>query len=632
MITLELAGTKLCFHEESLRFTITHHGTTWNWAEGFCPLLKTAGGDALFQDADSITHQTVRTGLGVGVLSRFSGFSFGAYHADLTFETYVQIEEATGFVSFQWIPVCEDCVSVKAIYWPGPMEFDEKRRDWYTLLNVQQGLLIPNDWEEALGTLLFDGHFCSAGNYMPWFSQVREGAGYLAICQQPWDSFTYAEHPAGGPYTRVGVKWGPSLGKIRYCRSIRYSFLTDCDYNDVCKQYRSYVKEQGLFCTLEEKAARVPSVNKLIGSSFLHRGIKNHVSPQSEFYDPENPDKYERVVPFSVRSEELLTYSRLGFKKLYLHLDGWGAKGYDNGHPDYLPACPEAGGYEGLRELAKTARHCGYLFGLHDQYRDYYFDAETFDSQFGCLSADGSLTEHSRWAGGHQTLLCASQAPSYVKRNFLTLANHGIRPDCAYLDVFTCNEGDECSHPRHPMTRKDCFCFRSRCFDYLLSQGILPSSEEVSDWSMKNLVFCHYAPYQFMMHPPGTPRKGIAVPLFNLVYHDCVIEPWMMEKVNAHEDYMLYALLNGGAPYLIRDGAYPGIDGSFVPEFKFTLEKAYERCKIVAGLHERIAKKEMIAHHFLDGDYHRQQTVFDGGISVTIDLKSQEYTIEQGVK
>lgn len=31
--------------------------------------------------------------------------------------------------------------------------------------------------------------------------------------------------------------------------------------------------------------------------------------------------------------------------------------------------------------------------------------------------------------------------------------------------------------------------------------------------------------------------------------------------VSEKEDYMFYALLNGGAPYLMRDGAYPNTDG-----------------------------------------------------------------------
>jgi len=50
--------------------------------------------------------------------------------------------------------------------------------------------------------------------------------------------------------------------------------------------------------------------------------------------------------------------------------------------------------------------------------------------------------------------------------------------------------------------------------------------------------------YDFMLEKPGSPKKGIPVPLFNLVYHDCVIEPWMMDKVSNDEDYMLYALIN----------------------------------------------------------------------------------------
>ena len=68
--------------------------------------------------------------------------------------------------------------------------------------------------------------------------------------------------------------------------------------------------------------------------------------------------------------------------------------------------------------------------------------------------------------------------------------------------------------------------------------------------------------HMILASQPGSPKHGIPVPLFNLVYHDCLIEPWMMEKIDDTEDYMLYALLNGGAPYLIRDGAYPDFDGS----------------------------------------------------------------------
>ena len=198
--------------------------------------------------------------------------------------------------------------------------------------------------------------------------------------------------------------------------------------------------------------------------------------------------------------------------------------------------------------------------------------------------------------------------------------------DGAYLDVFTCNEGDECDNPMHRMTRRECYEFRGKCFEYLLTQGILSSSEEVSDWAVPSLVFCHYAPYDFMMKKHGTPREGIPVPLYNLVYHDCVIQPWMMEK-NEGDDYMLYALLNGGAPYLIRDAAYPNTDGAFEGSNTLTMQEMIKRSNVVCALHEKVGKCEMLRHEMVGNNPMVQKTVFSDGTMVTVDFEKQSYTI-----
>ena len=446
------------------------------------------------------------------------------------------------------------------------------------------------------------------------------------------------DHPAGGPYTQIGIWWEPSLGKMDYRRSATYAFLDDCDYNDLCGIYRTYAKQTGKLVTLKEKAARLPSVEKLYGCAFVHCGIKTNVHPLSDFYDKEQPEKNNHVTPFAKRARLIEDIRKRGVEKLYLHLDGWAEPGYDNKHPDYLPACEEAGGWEGMKQLVDTVHACGYLFGIHDQYRDYYLNAESFDEKEAVRLADGTMPQHSRWAGGPQTYLCATRAPYYVKRNFHEILSHGIEMDGAYLDVFTCNEGDECDNPYHRMSRKECYEYRKQCFDWLLSRGILPSSEEVSDWSMQSLVFCHYAPYHFMLQAPGTPRSGIPVPLFNLVYHDCVIEPWMMDILEyegadgsrSREDLMLYALLNAGAPYLIRDGAYENTDGSFAGCGSLGPEETAERCRIVQKLHERLACCRMMRHELLDADGERQRTVFSDGTSVAVDLRNGDYRIEEG--
>lgn len=620
-------GTEIRFDESRLSFTITHEGDSWNWGEGFRPRMECEEGTIYFADAKKISHEEWKTGIGHGILSHFEGFELNGADAGIAFDTIVWIEEVSGDVFFEWVPLSTETVKVKSVYWPGYMEFDEKKDSWYTLLNWQQGLLVPNTWKTAVDKVVFDGFMGTAGAYMPWFGQVKDRAGYIAICEQPWNAAYYTEHPAEGPYTHVGIRWEPSLGKMDYRRVMKYSFVKDCDYNDLCKIYRNYVIEKGRFKSLAEKAVKTPSIDQLIGSAFLHKGIKTQVMTNSDFYDAENPDKNNHLTPFSVRTEEIKKFHELGVEKLYLHLDGWAEPGYDNQHPDYLPACEKAGGWKAMKELSDTMHECGYLFGIHDQYRDYYYAAKTFDENFATRLADGTIPSHARWAGGPQTYLCATQAPFYVKRNFTEIMDNGIKLDCAYLDVFTCSEGDECSHPWHKMTRRECYEYRNACFEYLLSKGILPSSEEVNDWAIPSLVFCHYAPYDFMLDRPGSPKKGIPVPLFNLVYHDCLIEPWMMDKVSEEEDYMLYAVLNGGAPYLVRDGAYQNTDGSFAGGVEISIEDQIKRCKVVSDLHEKVAKCEMVRHEMVDGNPEVQRTTFADGTVVTVDFQAQTYQI-----
>ncbi|MCD7755348.1 MAG: DUF5696 domain-containing protein [Firmicutes bacterium] len=613
---------QVAFDCRTLGYTVEAAGHTWRTAAGCCPcIVPESGGPLRFADADVVRHAPYASGVGEGILSRYEWH--GAQGA-FSFETLVWVETAAQALHFELIPG-EGALPFRRILWPSPFAFERGSRDAYTVMPVLQGLLIPNTWENAVQELPFHGQFCSAGAYMPWFGQVEAGHGYLAICQTPWDAGYGIDHPAGGPYTHVGAYFLPSLGALAYRRSLRYVFLEGCDYNDLCKAYRGYAMETGLLTTLREKAARNPLVDRLIGAAIVHKGIKKHISPDSRFYDAIHPENNDLVIPFRARAEEIRRYHEKGVKKLYLHLDGWGAPGYDNRHPDYLPACPEAGGWEGFRALSDTIQSCGYLFGLHDQYRDYYLDAESYDREFALHGADGSVFEMAVWAGGRQNYLCATQAPYYVRRNFSQVLAHGIRLQASYLDVFTCNEPDECAHPRHRMTRKECLEYRGACFSYLWSQGILPSSEECSDWAMRQLVFCHYGPYDFMLQPPGSPRRGIPVPLFNLVYHDCMILPWFMDR--QEEDYMLYALLNGGAPYLDRDGAYPNTDGAFDSEAEKRLEEEIARCAVVSALQERVAKCEMVRHTFLDGTYTRQRTLFSDGTTVTVDLRTGEYTI-----
>lgn len=610
------------------RLNISCEAGTWAWAKKYTPYFRTARGETiLFSQAETIRCESYENGLGKGLASTYQGFPGSDKDTrQFRFKTLVWVEACTGDLHLEWIPLRESG-SVRAVYWPGPMEFDAARSDWYTLLNLRQGLLLPNDWPHELEGIPFHGLFGTAASYMPWFAQVRQGQGYLLICETPANAGYEAEHPAGGGWTHVGVRLESSLGKMAGRRSLRYRFFSRCDHNTICKAYRQYAKEQGLLVTLEEKAVRLPAVKQLAGCSFLHKGIKRHIQQDSSFFDAKRAQNNDKLVEFRERAQEIGLLHRLGAGRLFLHLDGWAQPGYDNGHPDYFPVCREAGGAQGLQALCDVLHGYGDLLALHDQYRDYYHNAPSFQREYSCVGPDGIYPSHSSWAGGAQDYLCTTQAPHYLRRNMEALRGQGVAADCCYLDVFTCNEGDECANPLHPMTREDSYRCRRQCFAYLMANGMIPGSEEVNEWAVPVQVFCHYAPYEQMMRPPEAAPLGLPVPLFNLVYHDCVIQPWMMDRPTEKEDYMLYALLNGGAPYLERDPAYDNVDGAFAMQAPPTRKQAVERCRVVAALHERVAFQELVRHEFLEGDAARQKTVFADGTAVLIDTARLSWEI-----
>lgn len=527
------------------------------------------------------------------------------------FDTKVVIDKNK--VSFEWIPKGNE--NIKEVYWPGA--FGIEQDDAYSILPYMQGVLIPKGYDYDYSKLAFDGQFCSAAAYMSWFGQVQNNNGYIMINETPWDSKYQILHTKD--HTHLQLRWITSLGCMRYTRKVHFIFEDNFDYNRACKLYREYVKGIGLFKCLKDKAIDLPAIQNLMKCSIVHTGIKTHTDIHSRFYDE---NKQDIVHSFSSVENMIHILHEKGASRIYLHLDGWGNPGYDNEHPDYLPSCIQAGGWDGLKHLQKSLTSYHDLFGLHDQYRDYYLNAKSYDIRNALMQEDGSCFEHASWAGGRQNYLCASLALKYIEHNYSEIFKQDIHLDCNYFDVFTCNELDECFNPEHRMSRKGCADYREACFKFLINHNIIPSSEECCDWAMRSLVFSHYGPYEFMLKDDEQKKMGIEVPLFNLVYHDCFILPWPMEK--RKEDYMLYALLNGGMPYLVRNSPYDNVDGNFGYD-GLSIEEKINRAHIVSDFYKKVSFSEMIHHEYIHEFV--QVSEFDNGYCVKVNFKDNSYTI-----
>ena len=114
--------------------------------------------------------------------------------------------------------------------------------------------------------------------------------------------------------------------------------------------------------------------------------------------------------------------------------------------------------------------------------------------------------------------------------------------------------------------------------------------------------------------------SAIPVPLYNLVYHDCVIIPWMMPAgcwgIPENTTGFLHALLNGGMGYMdenLEDGA---------------LEENIRQWQVLRELQQHVAMEKMFNHEFLSEDRTVQRSTFSDGTRVTVHFKENTYQID----
>jgi hypothetical protein len=169
------------------------------------------------------------------------------------------------------------------------------------------------------------------------------------------------------------------------------------------------------------------------------------------------------------------------------------------------------------------------------------------------------------------------------------------------------------------MTREQCMRARSRCLAHLSSRGIIPSSEETLGCLMDTQVLCHHAPfYTSNLGAPDALPVGVPIPLFNLVYHDCVVIPWGGLKgsyggwgIPGNDSAYLYAWLNGNPPYCPLHAT----------------EEQIRDVQAACASAERLAKQRMVKHEFLDGGYRKQRTLWEDGTVVEIDPDAGTYQV-----
>ncbi len=605
MLTIQGKQLTVTADERMVTFQITlANGDAWTMSGRSYVALS--DGRCLYLDECPVTATELHNGIAHGYSADYD------LGEGMILHTRVYIEHTRDDLYFENRLEGDTLGLVSAVSFPSAVDFHAAVGHGYTILPRMQGALVPAGHPITIN----DGTIFERDAYMPLFGQVRDDSGYMAVVDTPYD----AKYALRGE--NVEFYFRPSLGLMAYPRRILYRFMEGCDYNDFAHSYRAYLEERGMVYTLREKVAKNPAVAKLFGAPVVHEDIAVHISPDSDYYKPDDPQSNDHYTSFDTRAEQLRALKARGLDKAYLHFDGWGKNGYDNLHPDPFPPHEAAGGAEGMKRLADTARELGYIFGVHDQYRDYYYDAPTFSFDNAIRNLDGSHPFCSIWYGGAHTYLCATLAADYVRRNFDEFDRLGIDVQAAYLDVFSVVTLDECSNPAHPMTRRQCADARNACLDHLTSRGIIPSSEETIACLLPSLVLCHHSPY-FPLDPSITAiheRIGVPLPLFNMVYHDCVVIPWTGLPGDKGQWYIpgtdcpyTHAILNGGPVYCPIDAT----------------EEQIKAAMVACASSERLTHVRIVRHEFLDETYRRQRTTWSDGTVIEVDFDTEQFSIRK---
>ncbi len=142
---------------------------------------------------------------------------------------------------------------------------------------------------------------------------------------------------------------------------------------------------------------------------------------------------------YAASAESLKKSFRYGLTDAMVVWHNWQRWGYDYRLPEIYPPNPQFGTAGELRDLLQTCREAGVLAALHDNYIDYYPDAEGFSYQKTiAFGSDGAPVR--AWLNegrGAQSYRYRSDCAESILQSNLRLIRAGLHPSAYFIDVWS---------------------------------------------------------------------------------------------------------------------------------------------------------------------------------------------------
>lgn len=494
----------------------------------------------------------------------------------------------------------------QALAYPGPFVTGPGT---YLVVPMNEGISYPvGDASIApMRLIAYGGH----GICMGFWGATDGVAGHMAIIETPDDAAIRIGRREG--ILSVAPEWDPQKGEFGYARKLRYAFFDRGGHVAMCKRYREHAKGLGLFKTLAQKREKIPAVDLLIGAVNVWCWEKDPVAI---------------VRDMTAAGIERILWS-------------------NRGTPETIAAMNEMGGvltgrydiYQDLMDPDLIAR--GIIRGGNDVWtqagwpKDIILDARgKWIPGWGVKGKDGVLHPCG--------VLCDSRAVEYAKARVpADLKEHPYR--ARFIDTTTASPWRECYSPDHPMTRSQSREWKMRLLEYMSKDhGLVTGCETGHDASVP---FLHYFEGMLSLGPYRVPDAGrdmrriwdevpervakfqlghrYRLPLWELVYHDCVVAQWYWGDYNNKLPALwdkrdLFNALYGTPPMFM-------FDRRLWEERRDRFVKSYlATCPVARAT----GYSEMTDHQFLTRDRDVQQSRFANGVTVTVNFSETPKAVD----
>jgi hypothetical protein len=480
----------------------------------------------------------------------------------------------------------------------------------YLLVPLNEGISFGVDDPAITGPKRFEAYYGNDGLCMAFWGVTDGQRGHMAIIETPDDAAIRLDRSGGPLY--IAPEWDAQKGQFGYTRRLRYVFLNEGGHVGICKRYRGYAEARGLLKTLAQKRQENPDVDRLVGAVNVWFFEKPSLS-----------------LPIA---EEM---QAAGIKQIL----------WSHAEPPAVIA---------------AMNDMGVITSRYDIVQDVVNPANLPFLTYGGLTAawpqDLILDQKGDWVRGWGIetkdglglipcgVLCDKQAIAYARERMTQdLADHPYL--CRFMDTTTATPWRECYHPDHPMTRSESRHWKMELLRIISEDFHLVAGTETGHdaavpyihYFEGMLSLTHYRvddPGRRMLHIWKDVPDRVAnfqlgqryrLPLFELVYHDCVISHWYWgdysNKLPALWDKRdLFNLLYGTAPMFL-------FDFEFWREHRERFVQSYRNTCLVA---REVGYAEMSDHRFLTTDRDVQQTVFSNGVVVTCNFSEQTFPMADG--